>query len=61
MSKKILKGRTKIKGIIGKTYGRSHGEMVYNAHVGHKVTPKIDAAIKKNLEKNEKKRTKIQP
>ena len=50
MSKKILKGRTKIKGIIGKTYGRSHGEMVYNAHVGRKVTPKIDAAIKKNYE-----------
>ena len=52
MSKKTLKGRTKIKGIIGKTYGRSHGEMVYNAHVGRKVTPKIDAAIKKNLKKD---------
>jgi len=52
MSKKTLKGRTKIKGIIGKTYGRSHGEMVFNDHVGRKVTQKIDAAIKKNLKKD---------
>ncbi len=50
MSKQILKGRTQFKGGVGKTYGRSHGEMVHNEHVGHKVTPKIDAAIKKNLE-----------
>jgi|TARA_R110000772_G_scaffold240041_1_gene352160 hypothetical protein len=51
MSKKTLKGRTQLKGHVGKLYGRSHGEMVYNEQVGHKVTPKIDAAIKKNLEK----------
>lgn len=50
MSKKILKGRTQKKG-VGKLYGRSYGEMVYNDHVGCKVTQKIDEAIKKNLEK----------
>ena len=33
-----------------KLFGRSHGKMIYNEHVGYKVTPKIDAAIKKNLE-----------
>lgn len=49
MSKKILKGRTQIKG-AGKLYGRSHGALVYNDHVGRKVTQKIDLAIKKNLE-----------
>tara|TARA_R110000868_G_scaffold24265_1_gene96140 strand:- start:646 stop:804 length:159 start_codon:yes stop_codon:yes gene_type:complete len=48
MSKKTLKGRTQFKGNVGKTYGRSHGKMVYNEQVGHKVTPKIDAAINKN-------------
>lgn len=52
MSKRLLKGRTQIKG-AGKLYGRSHGEMVYNDHVGRKVTQKIDAAIKKNLKNNE--------
>jgi hypothetical protein len=51
MSKKILKGRTMLKSNVGKTYGRSYGEMVYNEHVGRKVTQKIDAAIKKNLDK----------
>lgn len=49
MSKKTLQNKTKLKGDVGKTVGRSHGKMVYNNHVGHKVTPKIDAAIKKNL------------
>lgn len=53
MSKRLLKGRTQIKG-AGKLYGRSHGEMVHNDHVGYKVTPKIDAAIKKNLERKNK-------
>jgi hypothetical protein len=53
MSKRLLKGRTQIKG-CGKLYGRSHGEMVYNDHVGRKVTPKLDKAIKKNLEKKGK-------
>ena len=52
MSKKLLKGRTQFKGNVGKLYGRSSGEMVFNEHVGCKVTPKIDAAIKKNLEKS---------
>ena len=51
MSKKLLKGRTQKRG-VGKLYGRSHGEMVFNDHVGRKVTQKIDAAIKKNLEKS---------
>ena len=50
MSKKTLKGRTKLKGHVGKIYGRSHGEMVHNEQLGHKVTRKIDLAIKKNLE-----------
>jgi len=40
-----------LKSNVGKTYGRSYGEMVYNEHVGRKVTQKIDAAIKKNLDK----------
>jgi hypothetical protein len=53
MSKRLLKGRTQIKG-AGKLYGRSQGEMVYNDHVGRKVTQKIDKAIKKNLEKRNK-------
>lgn len=51
MSKKLLKSRTQKKG-VGKLYGRSHGEMVFNDHVGRKVTQKIDAAIKKNLKKD---------
>ena len=50
MAKRLLKGRTHFRGGVGKLYGRSHGEMVYNEHVGRKVTPKIDSAIKKNLE-----------
>jgi hypothetical protein len=50
MSKKTLKGRTKIKhGLVGKTMGRSRGPLVYNDHVGHNVTQKIDEAIKRNL------------
>lgn len=53
MSKKSLKGRTQLKGKVGKTFGRSSGEMVFNEHVGRKVTPKIDAAINKNLEKRQ--------
>lgn len=48
MSKRILKGRTQFKGNVGKTYGRSRGELVYNETVGRKVTQKIDEAIKKN-------------
>lgn len=52
MSKKMLKGRTQFKGNVGKLYGRSSGDMVFNETVGRKVTPKIDQAIKKN--KNEK-------
>ena len=48
MSKRILKGRTQFKGNVGKTYGRSRGELVYNQTVGRKVTQKIDEAIKKN-------------
>ena len=51
MSKKTLKGRTLLKSNVGKTYGRSYGKMVHNEHVGRKVTQKIDAAIKKNLDK----------
>tara|TARA_E500000305_G_scaffold50861_1_gene39881 strand:- start:234 stop:398 length:165 start_codon:yes stop_codon:yes gene_type:complete len=34
-----------------KLMGRSSGALVYNDHVGHLVTPKIDKAIKNNLEK----------
>ena len=37
-----------------KLYGRSLGPMVYNDHVGLKVTPKIDAAINYNLDKRKK-------
>ena len=51
MSKKTLKGRTMLKSNVGKTCGRSYGEMVYNEHVGRKVTQKIDTSIKKNLDK----------
>jgi len=51
MSKKTLKGRTVLKSNVGKTYGRSFGEMIHNEHVGRKVTQKIDTAIKKNLHK----------
>ena len=50
MAKRILQGRTQNKG-VGKLYGRSYGPMVYNDHVGLKVTPKIDAAINYNLDK----------
>ena len=52
MSKKILQGRTQYKG-VGKLYGRSSGEMVFNEHVGYKVTPKLNQAINKNLQKKE--------
>ena len=37
-----------------KLYGRSLGPMVYNDHVGLKVTPKIDAAINYNLGNSKK-------
>ena len=52
MAKRILQGRTQKKG-VGKLYGRSYGPMVYNEHVGHKVTQKIDKAIndRKNNER----------
>tara|TARA_R100000388_G_C7094790_1_gene89358 strand:+ start:162 stop:335 length:174 start_codon:yes stop_codon:yes gene_type:complete len=33
-----------------KLMGRTHGPLVYNDHVGHLVTQKIDKAIKNNLE-----------
>ena len=36
-----------------KLMGRSSGALVYNDHVGHLVTPKIDKAIKDNLEKRQ--------
>jgi len=36
-----------------KLFGRSYGKMVHNEHVGHKVTQKIDVAIKKNLKNEE--------
>lgn len=48
MSKKVLKGRTKIKGIVGKTMGRSRGPLVFNETVGRLVTQKLDDAIKRN-------------
>ena len=34
-----------------KLMGRSSGALVHNDHVGHLVTPKIDKAIKKKLDK----------
>ena len=34
-----------------KLMGSSSGPLVYNDHVGHLETPKIDKAIKNNLEK----------
>ena len=49
MSKTTLKGKTtRGNNNVGKTMGRSRGNMVYNDTVGRMVTPKIDAAIKKN-------------
>lgn len=54
MSKKTLKGRTQFKNHVGKLYGRSSGDMVFNEHVGIKVTPKINNAINKNLERKSK-------
>ena len=54
MSKRILKGRTQFKNNVGKLYGRSSGDMVFNEHVGRMVTPKLNNAINKNLkEKND--------
>ena len=50
MAKRILQGRTQNKG-VGKLYGRSYGPMVFNEHVGYKVTQKIDKAIKNNKER----------
>lgn len=47
MSKRLLQGRTKIKG-VGKLYGRARGPLVYNEVVSRNVTQKIDEAIKKN-------------
>ena len=49
MSKKVLKGRTQFKNNVGKIYGRSSGALVFNEHVGHMVTPKINEAINKKL------------
>lgn len=37
-----------------KLMGRSSGALVYNSHVNNLVTPKIDKAIKNNLEKKNK-------
>ena len=51
MSKRTLKGRTQFKSNVGKTLGRSRGPLVYNETVGHKVTQKIDEAIKRNQNK----------
>lgn len=50
MSKRLLQGRTQIKG-NGKLYGRSRGPLVFNETVNHMVTQKIDEAIKKNCKK----------
>ena len=47
MSKRLLQGRTQIKG-NGKLYGRSRGPLVFNETVNRKVTQKIDEAIRKN-------------
>ena len=38
-----------------KLMGRTYGALVYNDHVGHLVTQKIDKAIKNNLEKRQSK------
>ncbi len=35
-----------------KRMGRSFGPLVYNEHVGYKVTQKIDQAIKNNRKEN---------
>ena len=35
-----------------KRMGRSFGPLVYNEQVGHKVTQKIDQAIKNNRKEN---------
>ena len=37
-----------------KRMGRSFGPLVYNEHVGYKVTQKIDKAIEINRKKNER-------
>lgn len=51
MSKRTLQGRTQFKGGVGKTTGRSQGPMVFNEHVNHMVTPKINDAINNNRKK----------
>ena len=48
MSKRLLKGKTQLKGNVGKLYGRSRGPLVFNEQVNRMVTQKIDEAIKKN-------------
>ena len=50
MAKRILQGRTQNKG-VGKLYGRSYGPLVFNEHVGYKVTQKINNAINNNKER----------
>ena len=60
MSKRLLQGRTQIKG-NGKLYGRSRGPLVYNETVNHMVTQKIDEAIKKNRKEKEKKKNQRRP
>jgi hypothetical protein len=50
MAKRTLKGRTKVMN-AGKTMGRSYGPLVFNEHVGVKVTQKIDKDINSNRSK----------
>ena len=55
MSKRLKPGADARNNPTGrKIYGRSWGAMVYNEHVGLMVSPKIDKAIKTNLEKKNK-------
>ena len=54
MSKRMQKERKKDSQGRGKIMGRSWGPMVYNEIVGHKVTPKVNAAIMAKQKKKKK-------
>jgi hypothetical protein len=48
MSKRALKNRSKTRGGVGKTIGRSRGPLVWCEELNRKTTSKIFEAIKKN-------------
>ena len=48
MSKRALKNRSKTRGGIGKTIGRSRGPLVWSEELNRKTTVKVIEAIQKN-------------